>query len=56
MANRRLPLRSWSEWQARTACNHATARSVEFYCHSAARTQSKIEHGKHVGRKLGLQL
>lgn len=49
-------LQMWSQWQARTACNHATVRSVELYCHSAAGTQNKIEHGKHVGRKWRLQL
>lgn len=36
IANARLVLQSRSQWQARTACNHATVRSVEFYCHTAA--------------------
>lgn len=35
-ANAGLVLQVRSQWRARTACNHATVRSAECYCHTAA--------------------
>lgn len=59
-ANERPVLQPGSQWRAGTGCNHATSgergallpTQLPLSCWDAG---GKIEHGKHVGRKLGLQ-